>query len=200
MRALLEDMKSGRVAAYDVPAPELQASGILVRTAFSAISAGTEKAAVEAGRKSLLGKAMSRPDLVKEVIAYAQSNGIGAARRKVQARLETLSALGYSCSGLVLQAGAAVTEFQPGDRVACAGAGYALPDRILPMQQPLRERFVHHGNFRSTGIVVCEIAAGHACDPHGLKVSRCDHIEIHDCVLFFGAALGMKVIPAAVHG
>src|SRR5580704_11831766 len=125
MRALLEDMKSGKVGAYDVPAPELQEGGILVRTAFSAISSGTEKAAVEAGRKSLLGKAMSRPDLVKQVLAYAQSNGIGAARQKVRARLETLSALGYSCSGIVLQAGAAVTGLQPGDRVACAGAGYA---------------------------------------------------------------------------
>jgi predicted dehydrogenase/threonine dehydrogenase-like Zn-dependent dehydrogenase len=123
MLALLEDMKSGRVAAYDVPAPELQPGGILVRTAFSAISSGTEKAAVAAGRKSLLGKAMARPDLVKQVMEYAQSNGIAAARQKVQARLETLSALGYSCSGLVLEASAA--GFQPGDRVACAGGGYA---------------------------------------------------------------------------
>jgi predicted dehydrogenase/threonine dehydrogenase-like Zn-dependent dehydrogenase len=125
MRALLEDMKSGRVAAYDVPAPELQAGGILVRTAFSAISSGTEKATVEAGRKSILGKAMARPDLVKQVLQYAQSNGFMAARQKVQARLETLSALGYSCSGFVLEAGAGVNEFQPGDRVACAGSGYA---------------------------------------------------------------------------
>ena len=125
MRALLEDMKSGRIAAYDVPAPDLQEGGILLRTAFSAISAGTEKASVEAGRKSLFGKAMARPDLVKQVVAYAQSNGIRAAHQKVQARLETLSALGYSCSGYVLEAGAGVTGFQPGDRVACAGAGYA---------------------------------------------------------------------------
>jgi predicted dehydrogenase len=125
MRALLEDMKSGRVAAFDVPAPELQAGGILVRTAFSAISAGTEKAAVEVGRKSLLRKAMARPDLVKQVLEYAQSNGIRAARQKVQARLETLSPLGYSCSGFVLEAGAGATGFQPGDRVACAGSGYA---------------------------------------------------------------------------
>src|SRR5580698_3409217 len=123
MRDLLEDMKSGRVAAYDVPAPELQPGGILVRTAFSAISSGTEKATVEAGRKSLLGKAMARPDLVKQVLEYAQSNGIAAARQKVQARLDTLSALGYSCSGLVLEASTA--GFQPGDRVACAGGGYA---------------------------------------------------------------------------
>ncbi len=71
--------------------------GILVRTAFSAISSGTEKAAVEAGRKSLLGKAMARPDLVKQVLEYAQSNGIAAARQKVQARLETLV-----CAGLLL--------------------------------------------------------------------------------------------------
>jgi predicted dehydrogenase/threonine dehydrogenase-like Zn-dependent dehydrogenase len=130
MRALLEDLKSGRVAAYDVPAPELQAGGILVRTAFSAISAGTEKATVEAGRKSILGKAMARPDLVKQVLEYAQSNGVKAARQKVQARLETLSALGYSCSGFVLEAGAGVNEFQPGDRVACAGSGYASHSEI----------------------------------------------------------------------
>lgn len=123
MRALLEDMKSGQVAAYDVPAPELQQGGILVRTAFSAISSGTEKAAVEEGRKSLLGKAMARPDLVRQALEYAQSNGIAAARLKVQTRPGTFSVLGYSCSGLVLEASAA--GFQPGDRVACAGSGYA---------------------------------------------------------------------------
>ena len=112
MRALLEDMRSGEVSTYDVPAPEIQAGGILVRTAFSAISAGTERVKVETGRKSLLGKAMARPDLVKQVLQYAQSNGLRAAQQKVQARLDTLSPLGYSCSGYVLEAGAGVTEFQ----------------------------------------------------------------------------------------
>jgi polar amino acid transport system substrate-binding protein len=125
VRALLEDMKSGEVSTHDVPAPEVRAGGILVRTAFSAISAGTEKVTVASGRKSLLGKAMARPDLVKQVLQYAQSNGIAAAYQKVQARLDTLSTLGYSCSGHVLEAGANVSEFQPGDRVACAGVGYA---------------------------------------------------------------------------
>ncbi len=128
MRALLEDMKSGEVAVHDVPAPELREGGILVRTAFSAISAGTERASVEAGRKSLLGKAMARPDLVKQMLAYARSNGMKAAHQRVQARLETLSALGYSCSGFVLEANAA--GFRPGERVACAGAGYASHSEI----------------------------------------------------------------------
>jgi predicted dehydrogenase/threonine dehydrogenase-like Zn-dependent dehydrogenase len=152
MRALLEDMKSGRVAAYDVPAPELQEGGILVRTAFSAISAGTEKATVEAGRKSILGKAMARPDLVKQVLEYAQSNGVKAARQKVQARLETLSALGYSCSGFVLEAGAGVNEFQPGDRVACAGSGYASHCEINFVPANLAVRVPDNVNLQAASL------------------------------------------------
>ncbi len=125
MRALLEDLKTGEVCTHEVPAPEIQPGGILVRTAFSAISSGTEKVTVEAGQKSLLGKAVARPDLVRQVLQHAQSNGIRAAYQKVQARLDTLTPLGYSCAGYVLEAGSQVSEFQPGDRVACAGAGYA---------------------------------------------------------------------------
>ena len=71
---------------------------------------------------------MARPDLVKQVLEYARSNGVKAARQKVQARLETLSALGYSCSGFVLEAEA--DGFRPGDRVACAGVGYASHSEI----------------------------------------------------------------------
>ena len=140
MRAVLEDMKSGTVSCYEVPAPEVQPGGILVRTAFSAISAGTERVKVEAGKKSLLAKAMSRPDLVKQVIDYAKGNGIRAAYQKVQARLDTLSAIGYSCSGYVLEVGDGVTEFKPGDRVACAGGGYANHCEINSVPQNLAIR------------------------------------------------------------
>jgi len=97
----------------------------LVRTAYSAISAGTEQAKIETSKKSLLGKAISRPDLVAQVVDFARNNGIKAAYNKVQNRLETLSPMGYSCSGRVIAVGEGVTEFQIGDRVACAGAGYA---------------------------------------------------------------------------
>lgn len=125
MRAVLEDVKTGEVETYEVPAPELQSGGILVRTAFSAISAGTEKVKIESGQKSLLGKAMARPDLVKQLLDFARTNGVKAAWQKVQARLDTLSTMGYSCAGYVLEASPDVADFKPGDRVACAGAGYA---------------------------------------------------------------------------
>ena len=125
MRAILEDLKSGEIATYDVPAPELRAGGILVRTAFSAISAGTEKAKLETSEKSLLGKAMARPDLVRQVIDFARTNGLKAAYAKVQSKLETLSPMGYSCSGEVIAVGEGADGFLVGDRVACAGGGYA---------------------------------------------------------------------------
>jgi predicted dehydrogenase/threonine dehydrogenase-like Zn-dependent dehydrogenase len=125
MKTVLEDMRSGKVMAYDVPKPELRPGGILVRTAFSAISSGTERAKLEAGEKSLMGKAMSRPDLVRQVVDFARNEGIKAAYQRVQSRLDSLSPLGYSCSGIVIAAGDGVSEFQPGDRVACGGGGYA---------------------------------------------------------------------------
>ncbi len=125
MRAILEDVRSGEVASHEVPQPELRPGGILVRTAFSAISAGTELAHREQVEKSLLGKALARPDLVRQVVDFARTAGVKAAYQKVQSRLDALAPMGYSCAGIVIAAGSGVTEFQPGDRVACAGAGYA---------------------------------------------------------------------------
>jgi predicted dehydrogenase/threonine dehydrogenase-like Zn-dependent dehydrogenase len=125
MRAILQDVRDGEISTYDVPRPELRPGGILVRTAFSTISSGTERATVQTSEKSLLGKALARPDLVKQVVDFARSNGIKAAYDKVRSRLDTLSPLGYSCSGVVVGVGKGVTDFQHGDRVACGGGGYA---------------------------------------------------------------------------
>src|SRR2546426_1421252 len=82
MLALLTDRKSGEVSTYDVPAPELRPGGLLVRTQYSAISAGTERATLELSSKSLLAKARARPDLVKQVIEYARQNGVEPRTRR----------------------------------------------------------------------------------------------------------------------
>jgi polar amino acid transport system substrate-binding protein len=125
MKSALITTKTGEIAIHEIPAPELQANGMLVETRFSVVSSGTERAKIVTGEKSLLGKARARPDLVRQVVDFARANGVRAAYEKVRARLDTLSPLGYSCSGVVLEVGDEVTEFRPGDLVACAGAGYA---------------------------------------------------------------------------
>jgi len=96
-----------------------------VRTQYSAISAGTERATLELSSKSLLAKAKARPDLVKQVIEYARQNGVKAAYEKVHAKLDTLTTLGYSCAGEVISVAEGVHEFRAGDRVACGGGTYA---------------------------------------------------------------------------
>lgn len=125
MLALLTDRSSGEVATYEIPEPELRRGGVLVRTRYSAISAGTERATLELSSKSLFAKAKARPDLVKQVIELARQNGLKAAYDKVHAKLDTLTTMGYSCSGEVISVGDDVHEFRPGDRVACGGGAYA---------------------------------------------------------------------------
>ena len=97
-----------------------------MRMAASVVSAGTERASLEFANKNLLQKAKARPDLVREVIHKVQRDGIFSAVAAVRRRLDQPNVLGYSSSGTVIGVGEGVTDLNIGDRVACAGAGYAV--------------------------------------------------------------------------
>ena len=75
MKQLVQSIRQGSVEVLDVPAPQLRGLGVIVRTAASMISAGTERAALEFAKASLLDKGRSRPDLVKQVIQTVQRDG-----------------------------------------------------------------------------------------------------------------------------
>ncbi|MBK8466043.1 MAG: bi-domain-containing oxidoreductase [Chloracidobacterium sp.] len=137
MKQILQNMRSGVVAVYDVPAPGVQRGRLLVRTAASLISAGTEKNTVDMGKKSLLGKARQRPDLVKQVIDKARTEGLMNTYTAVKAKLDGTTALGYSAAGIVAAVGEDVSGFKVGDRVACAGAGYASHAEMISVPQNL---------------------------------------------------------------
>ena len=89
------------------------------------VSPGTERQVIELARKSLLGKAAARPDLVRQVLGKVRTEGVAATLQKVGARLDEAVALGYSAAGDVVEAGGGADGLRPGDRVAVAGAGYA---------------------------------------------------------------------------
>ncbi|HJR08937.1 MAG TPA: bi-domain-containing oxidoreductase [Pyrinomonadaceae bacterium] len=137
MKQILQNYKTGEVTVADVPPPVAQHGRVLVRTAASLISAGTERMAVELGRKSLIGKARERPDLVRQVIQKAQREGLMNTLTAVQTKLNATNALGYSAAGIVLGAGDDVTAFSAGDRVACAGAGFASHAEVLSVPKNL---------------------------------------------------------------
>jgi predicted dehydrogenase/threonine dehydrogenase-like Zn-dependent dehydrogenase len=67
---------------------------------------------------------MARPDLVRQVVDKVRREGLVTTLDKVWTKLDTPIPLGYSCAGRVLDVGPNV-EMTRGDRVACAGAGWA---------------------------------------------------------------------------
>jgi predicted dehydrogenase/threonine dehydrogenase-like Zn-dependent dehydrogenase len=130
MKQVLQHARTGEITVEEVPAPQLLPGCVLVRVAASVVSAGTERASAEFARKSLLQKAHSRPDLVREVIGKVQRDGIFSAIEAVRSRLDRPQSPGYSSAGTVIAVGDGVTDLQPGDRVACAGAGFAVHAEI----------------------------------------------------------------------
>lgn len=125
MRQVVQSYRTGKVELRDVPVPRCGAGQVLVRNQRSLISLGTERATIELGRKSLLGKAAARPDLVRRVIDKARREGLLKTWQEALGRLDTPTPLGYSSAGVVAESGLAATAFAPGDRVACVGQGFA---------------------------------------------------------------------------
>ncbi|CAM5538998.1 hypothetical protein SALBM217S_05104 [Streptomyces griseoloalbus] len=121
MKQVVQNYKSGELALLDMPVPGCKPGGVLVRSAFSLISTGTELMKVSEAGMSMLGKARSRPDQVAKVVQSVAANGVPATYRKVMGKLDSYTPLGYSLCGVVEQVGAGIDDVKAGDLVACAG-------------------------------------------------------------------------------
>ncbi len=130
MKQVLQN-SSGSTFVRDVPAPACQPTGVLVRNEFSVISSGTERSRVEASQKSLVSRAIEQPDLALKVVDRARREGIRHTHELVRQALTQESGSGYSSAGTVIELGAAARGLALGDRVACAGAGYANHAEIV---------------------------------------------------------------------
>lgn len=125
MKQVVQAVSGGPVRVVEVPRPTISATEVLVRTAASVVSAGTEGATTALARSSLLAKARARPDLVREVIKKSKTEGVVNAARAVRSRLSTDIPLGYSAAGRVVEVGETVVDLRPGMLVATAGGGKA---------------------------------------------------------------------------
>jgi len=125
LKQLVQPVNGGPVTLLDVPGPVPEPAEVLVRTLCSVISPGTERAVTALAQSSLLAKARARPDLVRQVVRRARTEGLASTRSAVLGRLASDVPLGYSAAGIVLETGAAVTGIRPGQLVATGGAGKA---------------------------------------------------------------------------
>ena len=126
MKQVLQNMRTGKTSVEVVPMPAPRPGMALVHTAASLVSAGTERMLVEFAGKSLLGKARSRPDLVRQVFDKARREGLLTAAEAAFNRLDQPMVLGYASAGTIVALGEGLTGFKVGQRVACAGGGYAV--------------------------------------------------------------------------
>ncbi|MCX7887557.1 MAG: bi-domain-containing oxidoreductase, partial [Verrucomicrobiae bacterium] len=142
----------------EVPPPAAGPGEILVKNAFSLVSAGTERSTVEMGQASLLGKARQRPDLARQVLNTLRREGLRATINKVRSRLDQWKALGYACAGVVVEVGEGVTDLGPGDRVACGGQDRASHAEFVAVPRNLCAKIpegvaLEHAAFTTLGAI-----------------------------------------------
>ena len=121
MKQILQNLKTGEMSLAEVPCPLPGRGQVLIQTSRSLISAGTERMLVEFSQGSLIQKARSQPDKVKQVLDKIRTDGLVPTLEAVFRKLDEPLPLGYCNAGRVLAVGAGVPELQPGDRVASNG-------------------------------------------------------------------------------
>ncbi len=121
MKQILQSLKSGATEVADVPCPAVRSGQLLIRTSRTLVSAGTERMLVEFGKAGWVQKALQQPDKVRMVNEKRKTDGIVATFESVMNKLDQPLPLGYCNVGRVMEIGAGVTGFQPGDRVVSNG-------------------------------------------------------------------------------
>jgi predicted dehydrogenase/threonine dehydrogenase-like Zn-dependent dehydrogenase len=149
MKQVVQEIRSGNTRVEDVPAPAVLPGTALVMNSVSLVSAGTERSLVEFAGRSMLGKARSRPDLVRQVLSKAAREGVLSTFDAVQNRLDQPMALGYSSAGTILALGDGMEGFHVGQRVACAGGGFAVHAEFVVVPRNLLAPLPDEVDFES---------------------------------------------------
>ncbi|MBT3353265.1 MAG: oxidoreductase, partial [Nitrospinaceae bacterium] len=147
----------------EIPGPVCPENGVLVQTAYSLISSGTERAALS-GRSGDIGDEIRRAGgLAKKVMRRLSEGGVQATIRSIQDKISSSSlgiSMGYSASGVVVECGLEVNDISVGDKVACAGEWahhqevLAVP-RNLVVQIP-EEVNSSHAAFSTLGAIAMQ--------------------------------------------
>ena len=167
MKQLLQNINNGVTEVVEVPIPQVQAGMALVHTRSSLVSAGTERMLVEFAGKSLVGKARSRPDLVRQLVDKARREGVLSTVEAAFNRLDQPMSLGYSSAGVIEEVGEGVQGFKVGDRVACAGGGYAVHAEYALVPHNLLASLPDHVDFDSAAFTTLGAIA-----LHGFRLSQ----------------------------
>lgn len=159
----------------ELPEPLALPGELLIANVASLISAGTEKSIMGLAKKSLIGKARSRPDHVRRVLEKVRNEGLFETLRQVRAKLDEPMSMGYSSAGVVLACGHGVSGYKVGDRVASNGphAGVVTVPVNLCAQIPEGVTYDHAsfavvGSIAMQGVRLSKVSLGESALVIGL--------------------------------
>jgi predicted dehydrogenase/threonine dehydrogenase-like Zn-dependent dehydrogenase len=191
MKQLLQNLRTGETEVVEVPVPTPQSGEVLVKTGASLVSAGTERMLVDFAEKNLLGKARSRPDLVRQVVDKAQREGLLTTIDAALNRLDQPLPLGYSSAGTVVGLGNGVQGIHVSQRVACGGGNYAVHAEYVCVPKNLVTPLPDQVDFESAAFTTLGAIA-----MHGFRLAE---TQIGERVAVIGLGLlGLLAVQIAV--
>jgi predicted dehydrogenase/threonine dehydrogenase-like Zn-dependent dehydrogenase len=154
-------IKNGEVVVEEIACPGCPDGFVLVENRYSLISTGTESSIVKQGEASLISKALEQPALIKKTFQSMKEQGLSSTLELIKGEKEKIYLLGYSCAGIVREVGAGVNNYSPGDRVACAGAGFANHSEFVAVPRNLIVRLpdtvpFSHAAFTTVGAIAMQ--------------------------------------------
>lgn len=193
MKQVVQDIRSGETSVIEVPVPTPGRGQALIRTGASLVSVGTERMLVEFAGMSLLDKARSRPDLVRQTLDKARREGLLTAWEAVRNRLDQPMALGYASAGTVIACADGLSDLRPGDRVACAGGGYAVHAEYALVPRNLLARLPDEVDFEAGAFATLGAIA-----LHGFRLAE---PQVGERVAVIGLGLvGLLAVGVALAG
>ncbi len=117
--------KKGQIIVEEVPVVIAGENEVLVQVHYSCISTGTEISGLKSSGEGLYKRTLKQPQNIKKVFEMIKTHGLAKTVAQVKNKFDTVNAIGYSASGVVMNVGGSINDIKQGDRVACAGAGIA---------------------------------------------------------------------------
>ncbi len=165
-------VKKGKVFNEEVAPPIVEPGFLLIQVANSCISAGTEIASVNSTKKSMINRAMEKPEKISMVLQMLKQRGLLKTLRQIKDISGTGMFSGYSVSGKVIETGQDITDIKPGDRVAAAGGGYAIHAEFVLVPQNLVVKIPDNVAYEEAASATIGAIALHGVRRAGLAIGE----------------------------